>query len=244
MTTNSPPSRNAAGDGTLIGLLSLFRAKLIQNLDDMLPAQVIAYDRTTNRAQVQPMIFMVSTKNELISRAQIASVPVVQIGGGGFVMSFPINTGDFGWIKTNDRDISFFKSTFQQSAPNTQRKHSFSDAVFIPDSMMKDVVINDEDANNLVIQNLAGTVRIAIWGDKVKITAPSVVIDTPATHCTGNLQVDGNISVTGTSDLTGDITVHNDINVIGTATIDGIPFDTHRHTGVQTGSGDTGAPIA
>ncbi len=221
----------------------------------MLPAKVIAYDRATNRVQVQPLIVQVTTDNTQVLRSQIASIPVLQIGGGGFVMSVPISTGDLGWIKANDRDITFFLQTYAQSAPNTQRKHTFSDAVFIPDSFMKDVVINSEDVNNLVIQNLAGTVRIAIWGDKVKITAPSVILDTPTTTCTGDLIVDGTTLLTGavtadstlivTGDITGqsDIIVDVDLQVTGTATINGIPFATHRHGGVTTGSGDTGVPI-
>lgn len=230
-TKNAPPSRNQAMDGTLIGVLNLFRAKFLQNTDDMLPAKVIAYDRATNRAQVQPLILMVTTENEQVQRAQIASVPVLQIGGGGFVMSFPIKTNDLGWIKANDRDISLFKKNYAQSPPNTQRKHKFADAVFIPDSFMRDVVINGEDEENLVIQTLDGTVRIALWEDKVKITAPEIILDTPETTCTGNLTVNGNLDVDG------------DAVIIGEATISSIEFTTHIHSGVQPGAGNTGAPV-
>ncbi len=247
--TISPPSRNRAMDNTLFGVLDLFKAKFKQDLDDMLPARVIAYDRATNRAQVQPLIVMINTLNQQVPRAQIASIPVLQIGGGGFVMSFPIKTGDLGWIKANDRDITFFLKNYAQAAPNTQRKHKFSDAVFIPDSFMKDVVISGEDTDNLVIQNLDGTVRVAIWADKVKITAPSVIIDTPETTCTGNLTVNGDLQVDGMATVTGDIlaetdlTINNNLNVINTATIDGLNFAVHVHGGVEAGTDETGVPM-
>lgn len=246
--TNAPPSRNTAKDGTLMGVLDLFAAKFLQNTDDMLPAKVIAYNRATNRAQVQPLIVMVTTNNEQVPRAQIASVPVFQAGAGNFVISFPVNPGDLGWIKANDRDISLFLKNYAQTAPNTQRKHKFSDAVFIPDSFMKDVVINSEDAANLVIQTIDGTVRVAIWADKVKITAPQVILDTPLTTCTGDLLVEGDVSIDGTTELTGDVTVHNDmliendLDVDGEANIGGIPFSTHVHGGVQSGGSNTGVP--
>jgi phage baseplate assembly protein gpV len=255
MINSTPPSRNLAGDGTLIGAFELFKQKFLQNTDDMLPAQVIAYDRATNRAQVQPLISQVTTDGTLILRGQIASIPVLQIGGGGFVISMPIQTGDLGWIKANDRDITFFLQTYAQSAPNTQRKHTFSDALFIPDSFMKGVTIAGEDANNLVIQNLAGTVRVAIWGDQVKITAPNIILNAPTTTCTGNLVVDGTSLLTGavtadsTLQVSGDITADSDmivtsnLNVTGTSTMNGIPFGTHVHGGVQSGSSDTGVPI-
>lgn len=255
--TNSPPSRNTASDDTLIGVLHLLRDKMKQNTDDMLPAKVIAYDRTTNRAQVQPLIMMVNTRNEILNRAQIASVPVLQVGGGGFVISFPLIPGDLGWIKASDRDISLFKANYAAAAPNTQRTHNFSDAMFIPDSFMKDVVINGEDAGNLVIQNLDSTVRIAIWPDKVKITAPEVIVvapevtviasteitlDTPLTTCTGDLVVEGDISTDG------NITGHGSAQIDGslTANVDVIANGTHLHThthgGVMTGGSNTGAP--
>ncbi len=231
--TNAPPSRNQAMDGTLLGVFELFRAKFLQSTDDMLPAKVIAYDRATNRAQIQPLIVMVNTLNEQINRAQIASVPVLQIGGGGFVMSFPIKTGDLGWIKANDRDISFFLKTYANSAPNTQRKHSFSDAVFIPDSFMKDVTINEEDDDNLVIQSLDGSVRIALWDNQVKITAPAIILDTATTTCTGELIVDGDITSS-----TGDIT-----STMGDVLAQSVSLHNHIHSGVTTGGGTTGAPV-
>lgn len=246
---STPPSRNLSLDGTLTGLMAIFKDKILQDTDDMLPAQVVAYDRSINRVQVQPLIVIVTTAGTQINRGQIASLPVLQAGGGGFVVSFPLNTGDLGWIKANDRDITFFLKTYTESAPNTARKHTFSDAVFIPDSFMRNVTINREDNENLVIQTNDGAVRVAIWSNKVKITAPSVIIDTPTTTCTGNLIVDGNITVDGSSTLIGNVqaqgnlAVDVNLDVTGTATINGLGFAAHRHGGVQSGSSDTGIPV-
>jgi hypothetical protein len=178
MTANtpySPPSRNTANDDTLAGLMELVLTKFLQNTDDMLPAQIVAYDRTTNQAKVQALIQVVTTSAQIISRAQVASVPVLQLGGGGFVVSFPQAAGNTGWLKANDRDISLFKQQIQQTVPNTQRKHSFEDAMFIPDTMMQDVQLAAEDLNNAVFQNLAGTVKIALWSNLIKILAPAGV---------------------------------------------------------------------
>lgn len=212
MVDSTPPSRNTSNDDTLAGAIAISLAKLLQNTDDMLPAKVIAYDRATNRASVQAMIAIVNTENQLIERAQIASIPVFQMGAGGFVMSWPVKPNDLGWIKANDRDISLFLKSLTVSAPNTARKHTFSDAVFYPDTMFKNVQINVEDAENLVIQKLDGSVRIALWDDKVKITAPEIVLDTPIVTCTGDVIASG-ISL-----------VH------------------HIHGGVTTGSGSTAEP--
>lgn len=176
VTKYAPPSIDPASRGNINGAIRLILHKFQQGSDDMLPARVIAYDRATNRARVQPVIYKVTTADEIVERAQIASVPVLQLGGGGFVASFPIATGDLGWIKANDRDISLFLQSMKPTAPNTQRLHSFEDALFIPDCMLRGATIDAEDANNLVIQNLTGNVKIAWWQTFLKIIAPRVGI--------------------------------------------------------------------
>lgn len=238
MTDNfSPPSMNLADLADPIGIVRLILTKFLQGVDDMLPAQVISYNRTTNLAQVQPLIVMVTTDNIQVQRGQIASVPVQIPGGGDFILSFPIKAGDLGWIKANDRDISLFKQFHESSPPNTQRKHSFEDALFIPDNMMQGVTINSEDANNLVIQSLDGTVRVALWSDRVKITAPQIILDSPLTTCTGEFIAGTNPAYTQTATFNGNIITTGDVIA------DSISLVTHVHGGVQTGSGDTGAPV-
>jgi len=174
-TSFSPFSNNPANNDSLSGVLRLVLRKWTQYLDDMMPAQVIAYDRTTNRAQVQPLIIAVTTTGLNITRAQVASVPVLQPGGGGFFSGFPINTGDLGWLKANDRDISLFKQGYQSAPPNTKRQHSFEDALFIPD-IMTGYTIAAEDASNAVWQNKAGSVCISLWSSQIKATAPNMGI--------------------------------------------------------------------
>jgi hypothetical protein len=175
MTDYAPPSRNPADSDSLTGLLKLALSKFQQNADDMLPATVIAYDPASNRAQVQPVIQVVTTANQLLPRAQIASVPVYQASGGGFLLRFPVSSGDLGWIKANDRDISLYKQTYATSPPNTQRRHSFEDGVFIPQAAWSLIAIASEDTANAVFQNYAGSVKIALWTDLIKILAPNGV---------------------------------------------------------------------
>ena len=175
MSNYSPPSRNPADNDTLAGLLRLALKKALQKTDDMLPAKVIAYNPATNMAQVQPLIVVVTTNNQIVPRAQVASIPVYQASGGGFILKFPIAPGDFGWIKANDRDISLFTQTNQQSPPNTFRLHDFADSLFFPQAAFDLVTIDGGDANNVVLQNYAGTVKISMSETGVSITAPTVI---------------------------------------------------------------------
>ena len=156
----SPPSRNPTNDDSLQGVLEVVLDKHLQGVDDMLPAQVVAYDRDDNMATVQPLITIVTTDGVVIRRAQLADVPVLRMGGNGVVMSFHLAQGDLGWIKSNDRDISLYKQNKAETIPNTNRKHSFSDAIFIPD-VFKGVTINSGHKTHAVIQSGDGTSGVA-----------------------------------------------------------------------------------
>lgn len=225
MTENQIPSRDPANDDSLTGLFRQVLDKHLQNTDDMLPAQVIAFDRTSNRVQVKPMVKVLTTSGQTVGRAQIIGLPVMQFGGGGMVMLFSLNPGDFGWIKANDRDISLFLQSGQETPPNTLRKHSFSDAVFIPD-VMRGWTLAGEDAENAVLQTLDGTIRIALWTDRIKLTAGSKTL----TLSDDGASIVGDLSVTGAITATGEITGS------------GIALSTHTHNGVVPGGGNTGAP--
>jgi len=203
MTINNVPDIDPANNGSLPGVLQFAFSKILQNVDGMLPAQVISYDRTANRVQVQLLIAVMTTGGAQITRPQIASIPVLLLGGGGFFLNFNLNAGDLGWVVANDRDISLFLQNYTNSAPNTNRVKSFADGVFVPDTM-KGYTIASEDASNAVLQNLDGTVKITLGAGQITISAPVVNIDnfnsgtisfiTPAT---GTLKVTGNITATG-----------------------------------------------
>lgn len=217
---NATPSRDPANDGTMIGMVRQILDKFLQGVDDMLPARVVSYDRATNRACVVPMVKLLTTDGQAVGRAQIASVPVIQWGGGGAVLSFNMKPGDLGWIKANDRDISLIMQAYRDSTPNTLRKHSFQDAVFIPD-VMSGLTIAGEDEENAVLQTLDGSVKIAIWPDRVKIAAGALSLTVgPASH-----------------------TFIGPVSMPDGATIGGIPFGTHKHSGVTVGVGTSGGPV-
>lgn len=218
--SHAKPSRDPANDGTMMGMARQVLEKFLQGVDDMLPARVISYDRATNRATVVPMVKLLTTDGRQVTRAQVASVPVMQLGGGGVVLSFDLQPGALGWLKANDRDISLVTQAYQDHAPNTLRLHSFQDAVFIPD-VMTGYTIPAEDESHAVLQTLDGSVRVAVWPDRLKLTA-------------------GALSVTIGPDT---IDFEGYANFPGGASIGGIDFESHVHTGVQSGGDTSGGPV-
>lgn len=152
----APLSNNPVNNDNLAGLFRLILRKWTQYLDNQLPAQVVGYNVTTNRAQVQPLVMAVTTTGVQITRAQIASVPVRMFGGNGTVARVSPKAGDFGWLRASDRDISLFKQSLKNAPPNTKRQHSFEDAVFEPDPITG-VTVPSSHITNFTIQSLDGT---------------------------------------------------------------------------------------
>lgn len=156
----------------MVGMFNVVLQKFLQDVDDMLPAKIIAYDRASNLAQVQPLISLVTTSNTVVNRAGVQSVPVSQFGGGGYMLNFPLNPGDLGWLKANDRDISIFKQVWGLCSPNTARKHKFSDATFIP-VVLVNFLIAAADSSNVVLQAADGSTRLSMGAGNVCITDES-----------------------------------------------------------------------
>ena len=195
MTNNNNPSLNPADNGSLAGAITFAFQKMMQSVNGMLPAQVISYDRATNRANVQILINLLGTDGSQYPRPQLASVPVFVYGGGGFRLSFPLKAGAQGWVMANDRDISNYLNSYSSAPPNTDRVKSFSDGVFFPDAMRGLDTIDSADSESAVLSNDSGTVTVAISSDGLKITSNKINIDlgNPATV----LNVNGAITATG-----------------------------------------------
>jgi hypothetical protein len=246
--THQNPSQDPADSGSLAGLLKSFFGKMMQDVHVQLPAAVVSYDRQSNTAAVRPLIQIVGTGGQTVSRAQIARVPVLALGGGGFVINYPLKAGDLGWIEASDRDISAFMQHMGEAQPQTDRTHEFSDSRFIPD-IYGQYVIGGEDTEDMVIQTLDGATKIVIRKEEILIKTPknaivdagqkitlkaaqSIALQAPQVTVTGNLSTGG-----------GTVTMAGNIATTGTLTNNGKNIgSTHTHTGVQTGSGTTGQP--
>lgn len=199
--------------------------------DGMIPATVMAYDRTTNLATVKPLIQLVTVENTVQPRAPLVSINTLSIGGGGFHISFPIKPGDLGWIFASDRDLGMFKQQLAESAPTSGRIKSFSDGLFIPDVFRK-YQIDGADEASMVIQSTDGATKISISGDSINITAPTkVTVTTPLAQFTEDVQVDGKLTVSQQATMNGGLTAADGQNCTlpsGT-TIGGINVSTHGH---------------
>lgn len=106
-------------------------------------------------------------------------------------------------------------------------------------------------APNVVVNSTNTTINATtavVNTDTANINASvSVEIDCPTTTVTGELIVEGLLTyqdgIAGSGGTHGSHISGNLIQVSGVLSSEGIPLATHRHTGVQGGSDDTGGPV-
>lgn len=178
---NAKPSVDPANLGSMQGMMRHVLDKYMQDVDDMLPARVVAFngDRNKPRVSVQIMYMMTTTEGNVVPMSQVANVPVLTMSGGGFVLSLPVKEGDLGWLKANDQDISLFLQSFNEQPGNTKRMHSFEDAIFVPD-VMKGWDIAGADQDSAVLQSLDGMVKLTLSTTAIRMQSGSSYVNVAA----------------------------------------------------------------
>ena len=156
----------------------------------------------------------------------LVDVPVVFMGGGNMVATFPISVGDEALIIFADRCIDFWFARGGVQRPAETRAHSLSDGIAIvgPRSLARSLVNLSNTTAQFRTVDCSTFVEIA-GGGVVNIVAP------------GGLNINGPVNITGDVNVTGEVTASEE------GTFNSIPVSTHLHGGVQPGSGDTGVPI-
>lgn len=241
-TKQTLPSYNPADASSKEGFFNYYKETLFADLSVCLPAQIVEYDRMTNRAKVQPLIQAVAVGGQSLARPSLSNVPVHTCGGGGYAASFPLQPGDLGWIIVSDADISLFKQSLALSIPNTKRKHQPEDCFFLPDVFSR-ITVSSEDAGRAVWQTLDGSNKISMGTDDIKVTtkrweinaSESVKFDTPQLSMTGTLNVAG--LITATAGMVSNAVITATDFIAGA-----LSFISHIHGGVQPGPGTTGGP--
>lgn len=260
---NDPLLSQKPGDDSsgASGMEFILRKFLMERIDTALPAMVLAFDREKNVATIKPLILRVDVKNEMFERGSIYEVSCLSLGTNNFHISFPMPRGTLGWIIAMDRDIDLYKQTLEFSQPNTARSHSFADCLFIPDAM-RNYVINEEDADCMVIQSTDGNSRVAIGAavarivvgaTRLVVTDGKVQVDTLEAEINATTAtINADTTINGTLTVSEKITAQADIDAAGgvsasgsvtgaSGTFGGVSVSLHIHKDAE--NRNTTAPV-
>lgn len=199
---------------------------------------------------VQPLVSAVDGSGQVWPHGIIHNVPYMRIQGGSNGIILDPVAGDIGIGTVSDRDISTVKNAKKPSAPGSNRKHDFSDMVYL-------MTIIGAAPTQYIQFNSSGItihspVKVTIDAPNVevdassqcKIVSPNVEIDA-STQCAINaptIVLNGQVTQGGGS-YAGNATFGGSMTVTGDVTAAGTSVHTHKHGGVQTGGGQTGTPV-
>lgn len=232
-------------------LKAAFQSQM-NNVYTSIPCVVVGVNLTASTVDIQPSINQKLKDGTVSERPSILGVPISFPVSKTAGFTFPIEIGDTGLAVFSMRDMSAWKaSNGRPAAPLTNGKMDKSDAIFIPGIEPPSITVNNpskrvwsHDVKDAVLVNNIGSaneveIRLKASGDVVINTAQNVEI-----NCK-NSTVNASESISMTSPdifIYGNITHSGNYTQTGTATFNGIVFDSHKHTGVQPGGGTSGGP--
>ncbi len=213
---------------SLLDVLSRQSENQRQDIHTALPARLISCDG--HSATVELMITHLMKDGGSITLPPLVDVPVGFYRGGGFCVTVPLKEGDEGLAIFSERCIDGWYASGKQSVPLDTRFHDLSDAFFLPMGSSQPNKIPDYSSDSLSMQTDDGSTFIRM--KKGKILIQGDIEHTGNNTQEGNTLINGNHSVKGNSESSGGSIKHNGKNI----------GDTHTHSGVETGHGNTGAP--
>lgn len=223
--------RAASPADALLAALQGFQAELWTAL----PGVVKAYRRVASDGivvDVQPAIqaSIRQPNGELrwINMPLLLDCPVYFPSGGGFTLTFPIAVDDECLVVFSSRCIDAWHESGGHANQQAElRMHDLSDGfAFVGFRSRPRTLSPAAHPTSVELRSDDGETKIAIRQDtKVSVVSPAeIILTAPLVTIAGDLHV------------TGEITTPNEV------TADGIALTSHRHTGVDTGSGTSGPP--
>ena len=240
-------------------LSELIKRTMIQTMRQLrvsMPCEVVRYNSKRQMVDVRIVQPEIDLAGNNIPMPVITNIPVSFVRCGNSHITHPINKGDTGFIIFADRDISSWVETNNKSVVDSARTHSMQDSYFVPGIVGGG---NNANPNDVEIKYNNTTIHLRKNGDvdintpsKVNVNASNVIINSETTN-NGNVQINGNLTVSqmlttggftslgtsggGTAQFTGSINVTDDV-IASNVSLNG-----HLHSGVQSGTSNTGQPI-
>lgn len=185
----------------------------------LVQVQAVEEDGDGFKVDVQPMVSQVDGAGNAVAHGIIHDIPVLRVQGGTSALIVAPVVGDIGLAVFCSSDISGVKRAKEPTTPGSSRRYDWSDGVYIGGLL-----------------NAVATQFIRMDDDGITITAAgggAVAINAP-----------GGLVVTApTASFSADVTVGGDMTTGPGSTFNGKSFDTHTHSGVTTGGGNSGPPV-
>lgn len=220
------------------GAMSFFIKQLMNTMATATLVLVKAVDAEKKTVDVQPMVSQIDGAGNAIDHGTAHSLPYFALRAGASAVLATPKAGDIGLAVYCHNDISSVKKNKAPANPGSRRRFDWADGLYLGG------FLGPTPTQFITLDDDAGITIQSASGKPVSITAPGGLLVDGDVTITGKLtQTGGDIDLTGTLSFTGDLsvsgTVTGETDVVG----NGKSLHDHIHSGVQTGSGNTGAPV-
>ena len=167
----------------------------LNNVHTALPASIISYDYTTQKASVQPLLNKSWTSGSNVNPANnnvanelstpmpvLDNVPVIFPRGGGGGLTFPVVSGDTCLLVFIERSTDLWLTVGGQVTPDDNRKFDLSDAVAIMGLFPFTQTSTADNNTDMVLTYAGSLLRIKANGDVVIQTSNKVAIGNTTTE--------------------------------------------------------------
>lgn len=163
---------------------------------------------------VQPLVQQTDGEGNVIALPPVYGVPYIRVQGGTNAVIIDPQVGDLGIALFGDRDLSTVVSTKDMGPPGSARRNSLADALYIGGLL-----------------NVTPVQFVQFTDSGITVKSPTLVtIDAPKTKTTHDLEVGGDLKVTGTTELQGAVTADDTITASGEVKSGNIGLQAHHHT--------------
>lgn len=194
---------------------------------------------------VLPLVCQVDGNFNATPHGIVYGIPWYRLQGGLNAVICDPQVNDIGYVTVSDRDISGLVSSRTNAGfpfqavnpvpPGTWRQNSLSDGIYVGGCLnatpaqyiqftSTGIVISDQNGNSITF----GPTGITVVGNLIMA---------------GNLQLGGSIQGQSGATYGGTISTTGSV-VAGSGGADQVTLQTHKHSGVTTGAGTSGAPVA
>jgi len=151
-------------------------SNLMMRVNTCIPGQIVSYDRTSQTAEIQPVLKIKFVEKDPENLPIIKDVPVVYPGSGGYWLTFDLVPGDYVLLLFSQRSIGAWQTQGGIVDPSRRRKFHMSDAIALPGINPNPDVLSGLESGGMSIQNRDGSKYIKI-------------------KSTGQVNINGNLTV-------------------------------------------------
>ena len=215
---------NSKDISTLASVIDTAIENRLKSLHTHMPGIIQSFDPETQLATVQPAIkrvFKIEDDEgvEILTPTDFPlciNVKVIFPRSGGFTQTTPVKEGDECLLLFCERAIDTWYNTGVIRQPSAKRFHSLSDAVAmlglssLPNKIEnfdnENMILKKDDESIVVKLKDNGDLEITSNANVIVNAATSVTIESPDINLVGNVVITGNLDVQGDTTLTSNVT--------------------------------------